>query len=68
MAVKERFSNGKTAKTVKTVGHLMDELSRLPANTPVRSTFEKSVDVVLFNCNNRTAHVQFCDGGEWDTE
>ena len=37
MSVKERFSNTKTAKSVKTVGELIAELGRLPANTRVKS-------------------------------
>jgi hypothetical protein len=66
MAVSERFSNGKTHKNVRTVGELVAELSRLPADTPVHSSFERSADVVLYNASSGDAHVEFEDGESWD--
>jgi hypothetical protein len=66
MSVKERFSNTKTAKSVKTVGDLIAELGRLPANTRVKSDMSSFADVVLFDANRRDAFVTLTEGGEWD--
>jgi hypothetical protein len=66
MPVKERFSNGKGAKSVKNVGELIAELSRLPASTKVRCDMSSFADVVLFNATRRDAFVTLAEGGEWD--
>ncbi len=66
MSVSERFSNGDTAKTCMTVGDLIEELQRLPAETPLRSDGTGGVDVVLFNANERNSHVRFEEAGSWD--
>lgn len=65
MAVDERFSNGQTAIAVFTVGDLIEELQKLPAETPVRSDFSEGADVVLFNANTKLAHVRLCEEGEF---
>lgn len=66
MTVSERFSNGDTAKTCMTVGDLIEELQRIPAETPLRSDGTGGVDVVIFNANDRNSHVRFEDAGAWD--
>lgn len=67
MIVEERFSNGKTWKNVETVGELIQELQRLPSDTPVRQGMEDSTDIVLFNALD-DAHVSFDEGLFWDEE
>jgi len=64
--VKERFSNGKTAKSIHTVGDLIDELNRLPTSTKVKYDMSGFADVVLFNVNRPDAFVTLSEGGEWD--
>lgn len=49
--VEERFSNGKCRKKVRTVGELIDELSRLPRGVKLTGGFRGGVDVVLFNAS-----------------
>ena len=68
MTVSERFSNGDTAKTVLTVGDLIEELQRLPSETPLRSDVAEGVDVVIFNAPTRNSHVRFEPAGVWDYE
>lgn len=62
----EHFSNGKTAKNVTTVGEVIAELSQLPGELPVRSSFGRSIDLVLFNINKKDRHLAFEDGGDFD--
>jgi hypothetical protein len=66
VAIKARFSNDKTAKSVRNVGDLMHELGRLPAETKVKCDMSSFADVVLFNVNRRDAFVTLTEGGEWD--
>ncbi len=64
----KRFSNGKTSKNVRTVGELVDELSRLPRDLRVTQGFSPSADVVVFNVRTPDIYVTLADGGLWDHE
>jgi len=67
--IEATFSNGKFAKTVQTVGELIEELSRLPPETPVDQEYEgRGSDVVLMNRNQDNAHIQLSEAGLWDEE
>ena len=60
------FSNGRWSKNCKTVGEVIDELSRLPRGLPVCSLHQNSVDLVIFNRGTRNQCLEFQDGHEWD--
>lgn len=62
------FSNGEWNKNVKTVGEMIDELSLLDPNLPVKQGFSESVDIVVFNRNRDDVQVAFEEGGSWDEE
>jgi len=62
------FSNGKWHKNVTTVGEVIAELSLIDPDTPVKSSFVDSVDLVFFNRLKADPHIAFEDGEEWDYE
>lgn len=55
-------------ETKLTVGDLVEELQRLPLETPIRSEYAMGVDVVLFNAPTRHSHVRFEEAGIWDND
>ncbi len=59
------FSNGSWNVNCKTVGDVISELQRLPANLGVKHGFSDSVDLVVFNRGMRDEHLSFVDGGDW---
>jgi hypothetical protein len=60
------FSNGKWAINVKTVGQMVDELSRLPRDLAVHTFPAESADLVIFNRNGEMRpHLGVEDGGCW---
>lgn len=61
------FSNGKWSINVRTVGEMIDELSRLPRDMQVKQGFEDSTDIVVFN-RNTEPFVEMEDGNRWDDE
>jgi hypothetical protein len=63
-----RFSNNKLCKNVKTVGQMIEELSRLPSDLRVAQGFSGSGDLVVFNPSHEDRHLQLEEGGSWDTE
>lgn len=67
MNLDKAFTNGKWAVNVRSVGQLIEELQRLPADLPVRMGFEDSADVVVFNRND-DPHVGLEEGGDWCEE
>ena len=58
MAIKERFSNGKTRVPIWTVRELITELQRLPPDTEVCQGLGVGADVVLYNASKGRAHVE----------
>lgn len=63
------FSNGKWAINVKTVGQMVDELSRLPRDLAVHTFPSESADLVIFNRNDAVPpHLGVEDGGCWDVD
>jgi hypothetical protein len=66
-ALDTAFSNGKWAINVKTVGQMIDELSRLPRDLEVHTFPSESADLVIFNRNpgEGTPHLGVEDGGGW---
>jgi len=59
------FSNGKWHKNVTTVGEMVQELSLLDPDIPVKEGFSDSVDIVVFNRDGDDIQVGFDEGGEW---
>ena len=69
MKFENALSNGKWAKTVQTVGDLIEELKRLPAELPVDQKFEgRGSDLVIMNRDMPNAHIQLSGAGEWDED
>lgn len=58
------FSSGKWYVNCKTVGEVIDELSKLPRDLPCHQGFEKSVDIVVFNRKTEPV-VEFEEGDSW---
>lgn len=55
-----KFSNGKTAVAVKTVGELIKELERLPSDFPVDQDYpDKGVEAIIFNISKDSKHLAF---------
>ena len=63
--MEQAFSNEKWHINCETVGDVIDELSRLPRDMPVHSSFVDSVDLVIFNRRQPDVHLAFEDGGDW---
>ena len=68
MNLDKPFSNDKWHINCETVGDVIDELSNLPRDLPVKSSFTDSVDLVVFNRKQDDVHLAFEDGEEWDDE
>ena len=66
MKVEAKFSNGKQHITVKTVGQLIDELSRLPRELRVMQEHENGADVVVYNNGRPDCHLALDEAGLWD--
>lgn len=64
------FSNGKTAKNVRTVAEAIKELSLLPPDMPLDQDYSSGAgaDIVVFNQKQDDVHVSFQAGGEWDED
>lgn len=66
MKVETPFSNGKWHITVKNVGQLIDELSRLPRELRVAQEGETGADVCVHNRGQRDVHLELDEAGMWD--
>ncbi len=64
----QRFSNDNWHKNVTTVGEMIDELSRLPRDLPIKQDFSNSADLVLFNRYSSDCHLSVDEGGTWSDE
>ena len=64
--MQERFSNNKTAINVRTVGDIINELSRLPRDLRIAQGFSPSADLVVFNADDSDRFLSVEDGGEFD--
>jgi hypothetical protein len=62
------FSNGDWAVNCKTVGEVVRELQRLPADLPVEQGFSKGVDLVVFNRMHADVHLEFEESGDWTND
>lgn len=63
-----RFSNNSPQVAVKTVSDVINELSRLPGDLPVKHGSSEFVDLVIFNRNHNDTYLGFEDGGDWTGE
>lgn len=65
MDIENTFSNGRYSIECQTVGDVIDELSRLPRDLPVKQGLEESVDLVVVNLKHADTHLIFEEGGEF---
>ena len=66
MKLETPFSNGKWHITVKNVGQLIDELSRLPRDLRVMQDAAPGADLCVYNRGQRDVHVEVNEAGFWD--
>ena len=68
MAITERFTNGSLVANCRTVGDVIEELSGIPSDAPIRTGDEESVDIIILDAKRENACVGFDEGGTWDEE